>query len=113
MAATTAASQEFAAFYLQRTTQEFAEDLDKVREADDFKADSVPFLVHALQQGTALYSALDQERVVKPPAATAAATENEDVDMTETVAAEVEEKEEKSGKKEKKDKSKKKRKSSG
>ncbi|KAK2022752.1 hypothetical protein LX32DRAFT_496223, partial [Colletotrichum zoysiae] len=62
------ASQEFTAFYLQRTTQEFAEDLDKVREADDFKADSVPFLVHALQQGTALYSTLDQERVVKPAA---------------------------------------------
>ncbi|KAK1999634.1 hypothetical protein LX36DRAFT_562580, partial [Colletotrichum falcatum] len=64
MAATTAASQGFTAFYLQRTTQEFSEDLDKVREADDFKVDSVPFLVHALQQGTALYSALDQERVV-------------------------------------------------
>ncbi|KAK1584762.1 ribosome-assembly protein 3-domain-containing protein [Colletotrichum navitas] len=113
MAATTAASQEFTAFYLQRTTQEFAEDLDKVREADDFKADSVPFLVHALQQGTALYSALDQERVVKPAAATAAATENEDVDMTEAAAEEVEEKEDKSRRKEKKDKSKKKRKSSG
>ncbi|GKT63755.1 ribosome assembly protein 3 [Colletotrichum tofieldiae] len=109
MAATTAASQEFAAFYLQRTTQEFAEDLDKVREADDFKADSVPFLVHALQQGTALYSARDQERVVKPATA-AAATEGEDVDMTEAATEEVEEeKEAKSGRKEKKDKSKKKK----
>ncbi|GKT39889.1 ribosome assembly protein 4 [Colletotrichum spaethianum] len=112
MAATTAASREFAAFYLQRTTQEFAEDLDKVREADDFKADSVPFLVHALQQGTALYSARDQERVVKPaPAAAAAAAEDEDVDMTEAAADEAaEETGAKSGKKEKKDKSKKKKK---
>ncbi|KZL87657.1 ribosome assembly protein 3 [Colletotrichum incanum] len=110
MAATTAVSQEFTAFYLQRTTQEFAEDLDKVREADDFKADSVPFLVHALQQGTALYSARDQERVVKPAAAAAAsaATEDEDVDMTEAVTEEVEEEKEVKSAKEKKDKSKKK-----
>ncbi|KAK1968584.1 hypothetical protein LY78DRAFT_419861 [Colletotrichum sublineola] len=113
MAATTTASQEFTAFYLQRTTQEFAEDLDKVREAEDFKADSVPFLVHALQQGTALYSALDQERVAKPAAG---ATKNEDVEMTDAVTEEVEEENEvksvKKEKKEKKDKSKKK-KSSG
>ncbi|KAK1709083.1 ribosome-assembly protein 3, partial [Colletotrichum lupini] len=57
-------SQDFTTYYLQRTTQEFAEDLDKVRAADDFKAESLPFLIHALQQGTALYSARDQERVV-------------------------------------------------
>ncbi|ROT37897.1 hypothetical protein SODALDRAFT_247747, partial [Sodiomyces alkalinus F11] len=54
----------FASFYLQRTTREFAEDLDKARTADDFKPDSVPFLVHALQQGTALYSDADKARVM-------------------------------------------------
>ncbi|KAL0936703.1 uncharacterized protein CTRU02_208918 [Colletotrichum truncatum] len=80
-----AASQEFTTFYLQRTTQEFAEDLDKVREADDFKAESLPFLIHALKQGTALYSSADQARVVRPAATATTAAEDEDgdVDMEE------------------------------
>ncbi|OLN87665.1 hypothetical protein CCHL11_05718 [Colletotrichum chlorophyti] len=78
---------DFSSFYLQRTTQEFAEDLDKVRAADDFKADSVPFLVHALQQGSALYSPADQARVMNSPsvpvvpAAVEGVDEDADVDM--------------------------------
>lgn len=55
---------DFAAFYLQKLTQELSEDLDKVRNADDFKADSVPFLVHALQQGAGQFSGEQQERLV-------------------------------------------------
>lgn len=62
-------SPEFASYYLQRTTQELSEDLDKVRNAEDFKADSIPFLVHALQQGTGLFSPEDQKRVVAEPKA--------------------------------------------
>ncbi|KAF7563726.1 hypothetical protein G7046_g367 [Stylonectria norvegica] len=54
---------DFSSYYLQRTTQELAEDIDKVRNADDFKADSIPFLVQALQQGAGLFSAEDQKRV--------------------------------------------------
>jgi ribosome assembly protein 3 len=57
-------SSAFTAYYLQRATTEFAEDLDKVRVADDFKNDAVPLLVNALQQGTALFSAENQRRVV-------------------------------------------------
>ncbi|KAF4121592.1 ribosome assembly protein 3 [Geosmithia morbida] len=53
----------FESYYLQKSTQELAEDLDKVRGADDFKADSIPFLVHALQQGTVQFSQADRERV--------------------------------------------------
>ncbi|KAH6685135.1 ribosome-assembly protein 3-domain-containing protein [Verticillium dahliae] len=64
-----AADAEFNTFYLQRTTQEFAQDLDKARKADDFKSDSVQFLVHALQQGVALYSDVDKTRVVRSMAA--------------------------------------------
>ncbi|KAL7790382.1 hypothetical protein V8C37DRAFT_403602 [Trichoderma ceciliae] len=30
----------FSALYLQRVTQELSEDLDKIRNADDFKAES-------------------------------------------------------------------------
>lgn len=50
--------------YLQRTTQELAEDLDKVRNTNDFKADSIQFLVHALQQGASQFSPDEQRRLV-------------------------------------------------
>ncbi|KAK0374858.1 hypothetical protein CPAR01_16133 [Colletotrichum paranaense] len=109
MATTT--SQDFTTYYLQRTTQEFAEDLDKVRAADDFKAESLPFLIHALQQGTALYSARDQERVVKP--ASAAAAVDEDVEMVEAAEEDAAPKKEKKEKKDKKEKSKKRKSTSG
>ncbi|KAK6953394.1 hypothetical protein Daesc_005697 [Daldinia eschscholtzii] len=58
-------SQEFTSYYLQQSTKEFAEDLDKIRNADDFKGDAVAMLVKSLQQGTSLFSAADQERTVK------------------------------------------------
>ncbi|KFH41303.1 hypothetical protein ACRE_079810 [Hapsidospora chrysogenum ATCC 11550] len=54
----------FESFYLQRSTRELAEDLDNVRNADDFKADSVQFLVHALQQGASQFGPHDQDRVM-------------------------------------------------
>lgn len=54
----------FESYYLQRSTQELSEDLDKVRNTNDFKAESVQFLVHALQQGASQFSPDDQERVV-------------------------------------------------
>ncbi|KAJ4291552.1 hypothetical protein N0V88_006150 [Collariella sp. IMI 366227] len=54
----------FTTYYLQRATQEFAEDLDKVRAADDFKNDALAILVGALQQGTALFSPEEQRRIV-------------------------------------------------
>lgn len=63
---------EFTSYYLQRATKEFAEDLDKVRAADDFKNDAVELLVGALRQGTALFSPEEQRRIVtaasRPPA---------------------------------------------
>lgn len=55
----------FSSSYLQQLTQELSEDLDKVRNSDDFKADSVPFLVHALAQGTSQFSTEDKERVIQ------------------------------------------------
>ncbi|KAK4159627.1 ribosome-assembly protein 3-domain-containing protein [Cladorrhinum sp. PSN259] len=57
--------QEFTSYYLQRATQEFAEDLDKVRGAEDFKADSgIQMLIAALQQGTEMFSVEEMRRVV-------------------------------------------------
>ncbi|KAL7923157.1 ribosome-assembly protein 3 domain-containing protein [Trichoderma austrokoningii] len=55
----------FSALYLQRATQELSEDLDKIRNADDFKVESVPFLVHVLQQGAQQFSASQQKAVLK------------------------------------------------
>ncbi|KAL7782238.1 ribosome-assembly protein 3 domain-containing protein [Trichoderma afarasin] len=55
----------FSALYLQKLTQELSEDLDKIRNADDFKAESVPSLVHALQQGAKQFSSAQQNAVLK------------------------------------------------
>ncbi|KAM0249377.1 hypothetical protein ACHAQJ_009093 [Trichoderma viride] len=55
----------FSALYLQRVAQELSDDLDKIRNADDFKAESVPFLVHALQQGAQQFSSAQQNAVLK------------------------------------------------
>ncbi|RYP64209.1 hypothetical protein DL769_006755 [Monosporascus sp. CRB-8-3] len=60
-----AASADFTSYYLQRATMEFAEDLDKIRGADDFKGrDALPMLVQSLQQGTSMFSAADRKRIL-------------------------------------------------
>lgn len=55
---------EFTSYYLQRATKEFAEDLDKIRNADDFRNDAIPILINALSQGTTMFSPADQRRIV-------------------------------------------------
>lgn len=57
-------SAAFTSYYLQRATKEFAEDLDKVRNADDFRNDAIPILINALSQGTSMFSPADQRRIV-------------------------------------------------
>ncbi|KAI2634550.1 ribosome-assembly protein 3-domain-containing protein [Xylaria nigripes] len=57
-------SSDFTSYYLQQSTKEFAEDLDKIRGADDFKGDALPMLIKSLQQGTSMFSAADQKRIV-------------------------------------------------
>lgn len=57
-------SSQFSSYYLQRATKEFAEDLDKVRTADDFKTDGISLLIQALQQGTETFSPEEKRRVV-------------------------------------------------
>jgi ribosome assembly protein 3 len=58
------AQEDFSAIYLRKIAAEFADDLDKVREAPDFKASSVPMLIHALKQGESLFSVEERKRVV-------------------------------------------------
>jgi ribosome assembly protein 3 len=57
-------SSDFTAYYLHRATKEFAEDLDRVRDSHDFQPNSVSHLVHALQQGMALFSVDERRRVI-------------------------------------------------
>ena len=59
-----AVDADFSSYYLQLATQELSEDLEKVRKADDFKADSISFLVHALRQGAGQFLTDDRQRVV-------------------------------------------------
>lgn len=57
-------SASFSKFYRQRAAQEFAEDLDRVRGAEDFRDDLLPLLINALQQGTSVFSIEEQKRVI-------------------------------------------------
>ncbi|MCJ1467477.1 hypothetical protein MMC07_006102 [Pseudocyphellaria aurata] len=47
---------DFETFYLQQVTQEFADDIDKLRNASDFNEKSLPVLIATLKQGAKLYS---------------------------------------------------------
>lgn len=55
----------FDRFYMQRVTIEFAEDLDRIRGAGDFKDTAVPTLVMALQQGTSMFPIEEQRRIIR------------------------------------------------
>jgi ribosome assembly protein 3 len=57
-------SEAFTKFYMQRATTEFAEDLDRIRNTEDFKDDALPTLVNALQQGVFNFSIEEQRRIV-------------------------------------------------
>jgi len=57
-------SEDFTRYYMQRATEEFAEDLNAIRTADDFQDSALPILVHALQQGTSIFSIEDKRRIV-------------------------------------------------
>lgn len=57
-------SEEFTKFYMQRATTEFAEDLDRIRNTEDFKDDALAILINALQQGVSVFSVEEQRRIV-------------------------------------------------
>ena len=58
------ASSDFESFYLQQVTTEFADDLDKIRNANDFGEKSLPMLVAALKQGVGMYSEEERRKVM-------------------------------------------------
>jgi len=53
-------SQDFPSFYLSSVTAAFADDLEKLRLASDFKDSSVPILIEALKQGAEIYGEKDR-----------------------------------------------------
>lgn len=57
-------SEAFNAYYMQKVAAEFADDLDHIRNADDFSDTSLPMLVNALQAGAAIFSEEDRKRIV-------------------------------------------------
>ena len=59
-------SQEdaFASIYVNRLVAEIGDDLDKVRQANDFTDRSMPMLIHALRQGASIYSVEERRRVI-------------------------------------------------
>lgn len=56
--------QSFDQFYLSQATKEFANDLDKLRNATDFRGgQSIELLVRGLKQGTACLSEGERMKV--------------------------------------------------
>jgi ribosome assembly protein 3 len=58
-------AQAFDEFYLRQLTKEFANELDQLRSATDFRADkSVPLLIAALRQGSACFTSEEKRKIV-------------------------------------------------
>lgn len=57
--------KDFDSFYLQQLTIEFADDLDRLRNANDFNEDSLPVLIEALKQTAKVYTEEEKEKVMK------------------------------------------------
>ncbi|KAI4130269.1 MAG: hypothetical protein LQ338_001806 [Usnochroma carphineum] len=56
---------DFESFYLKQVTAEFADDLDKLRNASDFSEKSVPILIHALKATASVYSEEEKAKVME------------------------------------------------
>ena len=56
--------EDFDAFYLRQVVAGFAEDIEKLRKASDFKESSVPVLIQALKQGAGNFSEREKARVI-------------------------------------------------
>lgn len=55
---------DFESFYLKQITAEFADDLDKLRNAPDFSEKSVPILIDALKAAARNYSEEEKSKVM-------------------------------------------------
>ncbi|KAF1808462.1 hypothetical protein P152DRAFT_217849 [Eremomyces bilateralis CBS 781.70] len=57
--------EEFVPFYLRQVTTELSDDLDKLRNATDFSAKSLPILIQALQEGHIIFSPEQKARIMR------------------------------------------------
>ena len=57
--------EDFESYYIKRVTAEFADDIDKLRNAPDFSEHSVPVLIQALKQASKGFSDEEKEKVMK------------------------------------------------
>lgn len=56
--------EDFSSIYLKKITAELGDDLNTVREANDFTSRSLPMLIHALKQGESCYGVEERRRIV-------------------------------------------------
>ena len=57
--------EDFESYYIKRVTAEFADDIDKLRNAPDFSEASVPVLIEALKETSRGFSEKEKEMVMK------------------------------------------------
>ena len=57
--------EDFESYYMKQVTAEFADDIDKLRNAPDFSEQSVPVLINALRQGANAFSEEEKETIMK------------------------------------------------
>ena len=64
-AALTPPKEDFESYYMKQITAEFADDIDKLRNAPDFSERSVPILIQALKQCSKGFNDEDKEKIMK------------------------------------------------
>ena len=57
--------EDFESSYMKMVTAEFADDIDRLRNAPDFTAQSVPVLIQALKQCSKCFSNDEKEKMMK------------------------------------------------
>ena len=57
--------EDLESYYMKQITAEFADDIDKLRNAPDFSERSVPILIQALKQCSKGFNDEDKEKIMK------------------------------------------------
>ena len=57
--------EDFESSYMKMVTAEFADDIDRLRNAPDFREHSVPVLIQALKQCSKGFSSEEKEKMMK------------------------------------------------
>ncbi|KAG8529290.1 uncharacterized protein KY384_005925 [Bacidia gigantensis] len=58
------AAEDFGSRYLRQVTADFADDIEKLRTASDFKESSVPVLIQALKEGAANFTEKEKREMM-------------------------------------------------